>query len=117
MSDTKNVVRNGVEIQIECPEFRYDEGLEYVLAQGYERLPNLAEIIGITIDVLGGNDDQRLVRMTTTEPKAYGWLNLAWEIQKSTLIAYVKPKGLRWEERTNPITGRVSTNYWRTSAF
>ncbi len=117
MSDLKNVVREGVEIQIECPEFRYDLGLEHVLDQGYERLPNLSEIIGITIDILRGNNDERLVRMTTTEPRAYGWLNLAWEIQKKTLIAYVKPTGLRWEERTDPVTKRISANYWRTSAF
>lgn len=88
-----------------------DKGLEHILAQGYERLPNLSEMIGITIDVLNGSEDQRLVKMTTTEPRAYGWLNLAWEIKEGKLITYIKPAGLRWQEPVDSITKRISYTY------
>jgi hypothetical protein len=60
---------------------RYHRGLELVIKNGYERYPNLSEVFNVG----SGNC-------------SYEWLNLAWEIEGKTLVAYEDPTGLKFHE-------------------
>ena len=105
----------GLEIQLyQGSGARFDKGLEAIRQKGFERYLRPQEAWELFIDIHEKRADHKLQELF--DCSGYEWLNLAWEIQGNSLIAYLDPEGLQWQEYTDPVTKIIKLKY-RTSHF
>lgn len=90
---------NGIEIQGRSDErARWNEGLEKLLKQNYERYPRSHELFDILLSVLKGNTSPKM-KAVYKDIKRHGtFLDHAWLRSDDDLIVYTGISGLNWHE-------------------
>lgn len=87
---TQSIVINGLEITTDSfKDYRYNKGIDLLQTKGYERYPDLSEIIDLLDEPTISNGLGK---------RNYEWLNMVWEKSGDILIAYKDPRGLVWQE-------------------
>ena len=93
---------------------RFDKGLEAIRSKGFERYLRSDEAFRLNMDILESKVEFPLQEVF--DYTGYEWLSLAWEIKGQSLIAYVNPVGLQFQEYTDSVTKAIRYKY-RTPHF
>jgi len=94
---------NGIGVQLyQGYGARFDQGLQAIINRGFERYLRPQEAFGLMIDIMKKKVSPQLQEIF--HYSNYEWLNLAWEVKGNSLIAYLDPVGLQWQEYTDPVT-------------
>src|SRR3989344_5591790 len=89
------IIHNDLEITTNSFEdYRYNKGFDLLQKDGYERYPNLSEIIDLLDEPTISND---------LGTRNYEWLNLVWEKSGDILIVYKDPRGIVWKDSKDQV--------------
>ncbi len=92
----KDILYNGILFEAKPKErlFTYNESLERLHKEGYERHARHQEAFGLLIDGLEGRLNKDNYYVYESIGKGWEWISLALERKDDKIIAYVDPEGL-----------------------
>jgi len=101
-------VWNGVDVQLyQGDGARFDKGLQAIIKNGFERYLQPQEAFGLVIDIMEKKVSPQLQEIF--QCSGYEWLNLAWEVKGTSLITYLDPVGLQWQDNSPATSYKYQT--------